>query len=221
MEKLEVSAKTVEEAIGLALERLNVSREEVEVEVLSPGRSGILGFGAEEARISVRLREPLPQESKISELAHEVLVKLLELMKVPATIEPLELTNQGTRGGDWPVAFNVRGDDLGILIGRRGQTLSSLQFMVNLIVGRRLKARSSVHIDVEGYRQRRFEVVQRLALHVADRVKSSGQPVTLEPMPASERRIVHLVLQGNHDVITQSIGEGDNRKVCIAPKRQY
>ena len=119
------------------------------------------------------------------------------------------------------MAFNVRGDDLGILIGRRGQTLSSLQFMVNLIVGRRLKARSTVHIDVEGYRQRRYEVVRRLALRGADRVGSSGQPITLEPMPASERRIVHLVLQGNPDVITQSIGEGDNRKVSIVPKRQY
>lgn len=220
MEKLEVSAKTVEEAIGLALEQLNVSREEVEVEVLNPGKSGILGFGAEEARISVRLHEPSPKESNTAELAHDVLVKLLELMKVPATVEPLELTNQGAQGGSLPVAFNVKGDDLGILIGRRGQTLSSLQFMVNLILGRRLKARSSVHIDIEGYKQRRFEVVRRLALRVADRVKSTGQPTTLEPMPANERRIVHLVLQGSSDVTTQSIGEGENRKVSIAPKRQ-
>ncbi len=221
MEKLEVGAKTVEEAIGLALERLNVSREEVEVEIVNPGRSGILGFGAEEARVRVSLRESSLPESRISELAHEVLVKLLELMGIPAIVEPLELTDQGTRGGERPVAFSVRGDDLGILIGRRGLTLSSLQFMVNLIVGRRLKARSTVHIDVEGYRQRRYEVVRRLALRVADRVRANGQAITLEPMPANERRIVHLVLQGNPDVMTQSIGEGDNRKVSVMPKRRY
>ncbi len=192
----------------------------MEVEILNPGKSGILGFGAEEARIMVRLREPLPKAPTTAELAQEVLVKLLELMKVPATIEPLELTNQGTRGWGPPVAFNVLGDDLGILIGRHGQTLSSLQFIVNLILGRHLKTRSTVYIDVEGYRQRRYEVLRRLALRMADRVRSSGQPLTLEPMPANERRIVHLVLQGNPDVVTQSMGEGENRKVSIVPKRQ-
>ena len=210
----------MEEAVELALERLNVSREEVEVEIINPGKSGILGFGAEEARIVVKLCEPLPKAPPTAELAQEVLTKLLELMKVPVAIEPMELTNQGTRGWGPPVAFNVRGDDLGILIGRHGQTLSSLQFMVNLIIGRRLKARSTVHIDVEGYRQRRYEVVRGLALRMADRVKSSGQSLTLEPMPANERRIVHLVLQGDPDIVTQSMGEGENRKVSIVPKRQ-
>lgn len=127
MEKLELSARTVEEAVELALKQLNVSREQVEIEILDPGKPGILGFGAEEARISVRLRQPLPEEANVAELAHKVLVELLELMKVPATVEPVELTNQATIGGSPPVSFNVWGDDLGILIGRRGQTLSSLQ----------------------------------------------------------------------------------------------
>lgn len=221
MEKLEVSARTVEEAVELALEQLSVSREEVEIEVLNPGKPGILGFGAEEARISVRLRQYRPEEADVAELAQEVVVKLLELMRLPATVEPMDLASQETLGGAPPVAFNIRGEDLGILIGRRGQTLSSFQFMVNLILGRRLKARSSVHVDVEGYRQRRWEAVRGLALRVADRVKSSGQSITLEPMPPSERRIVHLALQGDPDVITQSIGEGEDRKVSIMLRRQY
>jgi spoIIIJ-associated protein len=115
--------------------------------------------------------------------------------------------------------LDVSGDDLGLLIGRRGQTLASLQYLVNLIVSRKLQSRASFGVDVEGYRRRREDSLKGLALRMADRVKTTGQSVTLEPMPANERRIVHLTLAGDPKVITVSIGEGEGRKVAITPRR--
>jgi spoIIIJ-associated protein len=114
--------------------------------------------------------------------------------------------------------LDVSGEDLGILIGRRGDTLASLQYLVNLIVGRKLKAKTAFGVDVEGYRRRREQSLKNLAIHMAERVKSNGQTVTLEPMPPNERRIVHLALAKDAAVITESIGEGENRKVVIYPK---
>jgi spoIIIJ-associated protein len=115
--------------------------------------------------------------------------------------------------------LDVRGEDLGILIGRRGDTLANLQYIVNLIVSRRTKARAAFAVDVEGYRRRREEGLERLALRMAERVRRTGETVTLEPMPPSERRIVHLALAEDSSVVTSSMGEGEARKVSIAPRR--
>lgn len=211
MESLEISAKTVEEAVALALEKLGASRDEVEVVVLKEGKPGFLGFGGDEAtvRVSRRQSEEVRQAAVI--LAKEVLEKLLSLMKVSASIEEKEPSVEGRA----PISLEITGEDLGILIGRRGQTLSSLQYMVYLMVSQQLKAHVPVTIDVEGYLERRQEALQNLARRMAERVMATGQPVTLEPMPASERRIIHLALRDYPGVITQSIGESEDRKVTI------
>ena len=213
MEEFEVSAKTVDEAIALAIDRLQVDRSEVEIEVLSRGKQGIFGFGAAQARVWVKPRLQLSSED-IAALAKEVLERLLTLMKVPATVQVREVPEEETG-----IALDISGDDLGVLIGRRGETLSSLQYLVNLIASRRLKVNAGVTIDVERYRQRRHEMLQRLALRIADRVKSTERPISLEPMPSSERRIIHLVLRDDPEVTTQSVGQGESRKVVISPKR--
>jgi len=216
MESIEVSAKTEEEAIAVALAELGLSRSEVEIVVVKKGKSGIFGFGSEEVRVRVT---PMQKEQTVEAVGGEdvvamskaVLENLLNLAGVPAAVEPEE---KGV-GETANITLDIKGDDLGILIGRRGETLSALQYLVNLIVSRRLKARVGVVVDVEGYRQRRYESLRLLARRLADQVKSTGKSVTLEPMPASERRIIHLELKDNPDVTTQSMGEGDERKIAI------
>ena len=218
MEELEVSAKTVDEAIALALDKLQVDRSEVEIEVLSKGKPGIFGFGVEQARIVVKPRLQPPSEN-VAALANEVLERLLTLMKVPAIIQ-LSKPSGGKAGeAPVPITLDISGDDLGILIGHRGETLSSLQYLLNLIVSRRLKVNAGVTIDVERYRERRHEALQDLALRIANQVKSTGRSISLEPMPPSERRIIHLALRDDPDVATQSVGQGESRKVAILPKK--
>ena len=222
MESLEISGKTVEEAIQHALKQLGVSREEVEVTVIKKGRSGILGLGAEEARIRVRSLVKMSEEERdIAGVARGVLESLLTMMGVAASIVPqAKPFVGGEEGATVPIALDIKGDDLGILIGRRGQTLSCLQYIVRLIVGHQTEAWVPIIVDVEGYKQRRYEALRALAWRIAEQVKAKGTPFTLEPMPAYERRIIHLALAGHHDVATQSIGEGEARKVVILPKEQ-
>lgn len=211
MESLETSAKTVEEAVALALEKLGASRDEVEVVVLKEGKPGFLGLGGEEATVRVLRRQSEEERQAAVILAKEVLERLLSLMKVSASIEEKEPPEEGRA----LIFLEITGDDLGILIGRRGQTLSSLQYLLYLMVGHQLKAHVPITIDVGGYRERRQEALKNLAWRMAERVMATGQPVPLEPMPASERRIIHLALQDYPGVITQSIGEGEDRKVTI------
>ncbi len=220
MKNLEVSAKTVEEAIQRALEQLGVSREEVEVTVVKEGKHGILGLGTEEATVRVRL---LMSKSKIdiAETARSILEALLTRMEVVASVVPQESPSGGE--GDEasaPITFDIKGDDLGILIGRRGQTLSCLQYMVRLIVAHQTKTWLPIVIDVEGYKQRRYEALRALAWRVAEEVKAKETSFTLKPMPAYERRIIHLSLADHSDVTTESIGEGEARRVVILPKEK-
>lgn len=221
MESLEISGKTVEEAIQRALEQLGVSREKVRVTVLKEGRLGILGLGAEEARIRAEPLMPTPKkESAIAEVAKGVLEALLTMMGVAASVMPQAKPLVEGEEATTSIALDIKGDDLGILIGRRGQTLSCLQYIVRLIVGHQTKARAPVIVDVEGYKQRRYEALRALAWRMAEQVKARGVPFTLEPMSAYERRIVHLALADHLDVTTQSIGDGEARKVVILPKEQ-
>ncbi len=214
MKNLEMNGKTVEEAIQRALGELGVSREEVKVTVLKEGKHGVLGLGAEEARIRVEPLVPTPEESDIADAAKGILEALLSMMGVAASVvSPARSFVEGEATA--PIAFNVKGDDLGILIGRRGQTLSCLQYIVRLIVGHQTEAWVPIIIDVEGYKQRRHEALQALARRMAEQVKAERAPFTLEPMSAYERRIVHLALAEHPDVTTQSIGEGEARKVVI------
>ena len=221
MKPLEISAKTVEEAIQVALEQLEARREEVKVDVLSEGKAGIFGVGSEEARVRVERLSVMPEpEEDVERVAEEILQTLLDLMEVECTILPQShQTTDGEETITLPVGFDVQGEDLGILIGRRGQTLAALQYLVRLIVNHQLKAWAPIVIDVQGYKQRRSEALQALAVRMAEQVRTRKVPFTLEPMPAYERRIIHLALADHPDVTTESTGEGDGRKVVILPDR--
>jgi spoIIIJ-associated protein len=215
MESIEISAKTEEEAVALALADLGLSRSEVDVVVIKKGKTGIFGFGSEEVRVRVTPRQQPPSGvDDISVMAKEALDKLLSLMGVSGSVEPAAKGSADTEH----LTLDIKGEDLGILIGRRGETLSALQYLVNLIVSRRLKGRVGVVVDVEGYRERRYESLRLLARRLGEQVKTTGKPVTLEPMPANERRIIHLELKDNPDVTTESMGQGEERKIVIISK---
>ncbi|UCH51550.1 MAG: protein jag [Chloroflexota bacterium] len=214
MKELEVSGKTVDEAVQVALEQLGVTEDQVEVVVLKKGKSGVLGMGAEEAKIKVKLLPVAGEKLDVVEVAKDVMETLIKSMKITADISVTQANN-----GELPVTLNVEGDDLGVLIGRRGQTLASLQYIVRLIVAEKLKAWVPINVDVAGYKKRRYESLQNLALRLAEQVKRSRRLITLEPMPADERRIIHLTLADSPDVTTQSMGEGEMRKVAILLKK--
>ncbi|MCJ7520917.1 MAG: Jag N-terminal domain-containing protein [Dehalococcoidia bacterium] len=215
MESIEISAKSEEEAVDIALAELGLSRSEIKVEVVKKGRSGLFGLGSGEVRVRVTPIQPLSDEEiGTGAKASEVLETLLSHMGIQANIN-LETRGFGEQAA---TALDIVGEDLGILIGRRGETLSTLQYLVNLIVSRHFKSRVGVLVDVEGYRRRRHESLRLLALRLADQVKNTGRSVTLEPMPAGERRIIHLELRDHPHVTTQSIGQGDGRKVTILAK---
>ncbi len=144
----------------------------------------------------------------------EVLEGLLGAMRLPARVAAVSVP-EGLGMSPRTVALDIRGRDLGLLIGRQGQTLASLQYLVNLMVSRQVKGRVPIIVDVEGYKRRRYEALNTLALRFADQVRKTGQRVNLEPMPAFERRLVHLALSPYPDIITESEGIGMARKVVI------
>jgi spoIIIJ-associated protein len=160
------------------------------------------------------------KRSEIFEEAKRVVEMLLELMDVPASVTLSdEFTVEDEAGITSSVGLNIEGEDLGILIGRRGQTLASLQYMVRLIIAHQMQARIPIVIDVEGYKQRRCEGLRALARRLAEQVKTKGMPFTMEPMSAFERRVIHLALADHPDVTTESTGVGEARKVVILPKK--
>lgn len=209
MEEFEIAAKTVAQAIKQAEKQLGIKRDQFEVAVVRKGKAGILGVGGEGAVIKVK---PLaPPEKDVVTVATEVLETLLRLMGIPGKVQ--------ASSDEIPIALDVEDDDLGILIGRRGQTLASLEYIVKLIVATRLKAWLPLSVDVAEYKKRRRDSLQRLALHLAEQVKSRRRAMTLEPMPAGERRIIHLTLANHPDVTTHSMGEGEDRKIVILLKQ--
>ena len=149
--------------------------------------------------------------SNLPTLSKLILDNLLRNMRVQASssIRSSEVEEDGT------VELEINGDDSGLLIGRRGETLQALQYVTNLLVGRRAEGR--VVLDVEGYRERRYAALRTLAARVAERVASTGQSVTLEPMAANERRVIHLALSENPRVVTESTGVGEGRKITVSP----
>jgi len=213
--EIEVSAKTVGDAIQAALKQLGADEDEVEIEVLKKGRAGVLGMGSEEAKVKVRLLDHAPEVSDVARVAKEVLEKLMEAMGIDGEVEAVQQSTNGS-----PVSLNVEGDDLGVLIGRRGQTLASLQYIVRLVVAEKLKRWVPLSVDVAGYKRRRYESLRNLALRLADQVRRSQRLITLEPMPSDERRIIHLALSNQPDIATQSMGEGTTRKVAILLKKR-
>ncbi len=243
-ESVDVRAKSVDEAIAKGLAQLNKTREEVEIEILNPGSRGVLGIGAEEAVVRMVFIEPPtpapapapepepepapkpepaegppPPEISVTQSAREVLTELLKHMGIKAQVVISPPKGIMAEDRDMPpVILDITGDDLGILIGRRGETLNALQYVTRLIVSRQTKYWVNIIVDVEEYKVRRERSLRQLAQRMADRVAASGKAVTLEAMPAYERRIVHVTLRDNEAVTTKSVGEGTSRKVMILPK---
>ena len=163
--------------------------------------------------------EEFENKDDVTGVARSVLETLIELMGVPASVvASTALLVEGEEGTADSINLEVTGEDLGILIGRRGLTLSCLQYMVRLIVGHQTQTWLPITIDVEGYKRRRYDVLQALAWRIADQVNTRKVPFALEPMLAYERRVIHLALADHPDVTTQSSGEGEARKVVILPK---
>ena len=245
MESVEVSAKSVDEAIDIALDELGLKRQQVHIEILTSGKPGLFGIGGEQARVRVTALEegtarPISEpeyeaeereereesdveikgvESPEVDLAADYLTQLLSFMEIDAETEVRPPETPGDGLGRASAVLDVSGDDLGLLIGRRGTTLAALQYVVNLMVSRKMTSRVLISVDVEHYRRRREDSLRGLAFRMASRVRQTGRSITLEPMPAGERRIVHLVLSDDNGVTTGSVGEGDDRKVVIYPRR--
>ena len=212
MEVRVMSARTVEEAIELALKELDVDRDEAEVEILSRGKAGFLGIGAEPARVRVT---KIAGGRNPATLAVETVNRILAAAGVDV-VSTLRAANDPSAGG--PI-IDLSGDDSGLLIGHRGQTLQALQFLVSLIVRTKYGDEIRVVLDVERYRERREASLRDMANKVAARVVQSGRGITLEPMSAADRRIIHTSLTDHPSVTTESIGVGENRKVMVIPKR--
>lgn len=251
MESVEVSAKSVDEAIDIALDELGLKRSQVEIEILSAGKPGLFGIGGEQARVRVTALEEgtarpmaevepeaeveveagMPAEAEVEDvevkdleseevqLAADYLKQALSFMQIDAEVTVRAPETPADGRGRVSAVLDVEGEDLGLLIGRRGTTLASLQYMMNLMVSRKLSSRVLISVDVEHYRRRREDSLLGLARRMADRVRRSGRSMTLEPMPAAERRIIHLALAEDEAVTTGSVGQGDSRKVAIYPKR--
>lgn len=163
--------------------------------------------------------EHIPADPAEVVVAVEVLENLIRLTGLEAGVTPREPETAGDGLGMIQCVLDVDGEDLGLLIGRRGQTLASLQYLLNLMVAKKIGKRAAFGVDVDGYRRRREESLVNLAKRTAARVRGTGRSVTLEPMPANERRIVHITLADDPNVMTVSIGEGEGRKVAITPTR--
>ena len=216
MEPVEATGKNVDEAVDNALADLGLERHEVQIEVLTEGRAGLFGIGGESAKVRVGPASLQLADGDDVDYAQETLETLLRLMDVEASVTVRAPETPGDGLGLSKAVLDVNGDDLGVLIGRRGSTLASLQYMTNLIVSQRFKTDAPFAVDVEGYRRRREESLNALAFSMAERVRETGRSVVLEPMPANERRIVHMALSKDPTVGTSSVGEGDARKVYIS-----
>lgn len=207
MEFIEVSARTVDDAITEALIKLGTTSDRIEYEVVEKGSSGILGIGRKDAVIKVR-KKYSPEDD-----AREFLENVFKAMKleVEIIIEKDEESNT--------LNIDLKGDDMGVLIGKRGQTLDSLQYLTNLAVNRRAENFVKVKIDTEDYRKRRRKTLENLARNIAYKVKRTKRPVALEPMNPFERRVIHSTLQNDKFVTTHSEGEEPYRHVVVTLKR--
>jgi spoIIIJ-associated protein len=210
MEFLEFEGKSTEEAIASACAHFEASSEQLEIEIVSVGSPGLFGLGGRKAKIRAAMREE-PEEDLLPQ-AREILERLLELMQESATVT-------ATQEEDRIVLF-IATDDAGLLIGKQGQTLDALQYLVTKMLAKQTRRKVRIAIDVEAYRARHNEALALLAKKYGDKVKRSGKPLTLNPMNPYDRRIVHMALQGDKDLKTISRGEGLYKKVVISPARK-
>ncbi|MGQ9610143.1 MAG: RNA-binding cell elongation regulator Jag/EloR [bacterium] len=201
---VEQEGKTVEEAVELALQKLGVSRDNVKITVLSEGAKGLFGIGSKPFKVRVSLKED------ISSTPAGILKTILKEMGIESEVE-----NRIENGN---IYLTIRTQNPAILIGRRGATLNSVQYLVNCIVNRSSLVKRKIIIDAEQYRKRRAEILTNLAYRLASKVKMTGQEVVVEPMNPQDRRIIHMALQNDSQITTFSRGEGPLRRVVITTR---
>lgn len=231
VDAIEIQAPTVDEAIAQGLADLGCSREEVEITILSEGRRGFLGIGGQPARVLLTrkappARPPAPEpaaptapehteEDQALRIAREVVSELLEKMHVRASVHTRYGPSDNPRTR--PILVEIRGRDLSMLIGPREQTLNALQYISRLIISKELQRGVILVMDVEGHRKRREKQLRRMARRMAEQAVKTGKRMTLEPMSARDRRVIHVTLRDDPRVTTESVGEEPNRKVTIIP----
>lgn len=239
---LEIIAPSVEDAIQQGLQELGVPSANVQIDILDEGSRGLFGIGARQARVRLTIKEgpqpvasspviteeleetkiekttpPLEQDTHLLLKAEEVVKRLLQEMQIKASVSASFLTDSGEHGTP-PIYIDIRGKDLTILIGPQAETLNALQYITSLILGKQTNQSVPIMIDVEGYRSRRENQLRHLARRMAEQAIKTQRRQILEPMPANERRIIHLELKEYPGVVTESIGVEPRRKVTIIPK---
>ena len=209
MDYIEVTGKTVDDAITNALIQLETTSDQIEYEVIEKGSNGFLGLiGKQDAIIKVR------KKSNLLDDTYEFLNKMFAAMNMEVKSE-IDYNEENRT-----MNIDFSGDEMGILIGKRGQTLDSLQYLISLVVNKESDAYINVKVDTEDYRERRKQTLENLAKNLSYKVKRTRRPVTLEPMNPYERRIIHSALQNDRYVETHSEGDEPYRKVVITLKRR-
>ncbi|RLL41736.1 protein jag [Oceanobacillus piezotolerans] len=204
MKELTARGQTVEEAVQSALKQLNTTRDQVEIQIIDEGKKGLLGvFGSKPAIVKVSIiKNPIIE-------AENYIREVTSNMNVTVNMQTLVEANH--------VTFNLSGENIALLIGKRGQTLNALQNLLQLVINKESKVYYTVTLDAEGYRSRRKETLEALALRMADKAIRTKRKVALEPMPAFERKIIHNALQNNREVSTYSDGDDPHRHIVIKP----
>ena len=204
---VEKRGKSVDEAIKIALDELKCNIEDVIIEVIEEPAKGLLGFvGKKPAVVRVSIREKPEEEAK------QVVEEILSRMKIDYQINRVEWEPGKVR-------INIIGKDMGLLIGRKGETLNAVQYLSGLIINRQREEKIRVVLDVEDYRKKKEEALEALALKLSDKVKKTKKNIVLRPMSSQERRIIHTILQTDPQVTTYSTGDEPNRKVVISLKK--
>ncbi|NUQ38006.1 MAG: protein jag [Caldilineales bacterium] len=245
----EFTGRTLAEAIELGLRALGLSEEQAEIEIVDEGRGGVFGLGAKPAavRITPKLAAPAPapapepdpepesalaapptpavveeepasEDAEVLRIALQFLQGLVEHMGLEATVEGEVLPPE--EGGEVTYYLNIAGPDLSMLIGRRGETLADIQYLTRLATNHQTHDWRRIEVDVEHYKRRREVSLQRLAEAMAERAVREARTIVLESMSARERRLIHMALRDRSDVRTQSVGEGEHRKVTIIPNTE-
>ena len=207
MDAIQKTGKTVDEAVALALGELGITKDEAEIEVIEEGSRGFLGmFGAKDA--VVKVKKKFDPERTAKNFLKEMFIAMGPIVNVETKLKDRQLE------------IKISGDDMGIIIGKRGQTLDAVQYLVNLVVNKGTAPYISVTLDTENYRERRKETLETLAFNLAKKVKHTGKNVVLEPMNPYERRIIHSALQNDRYVTTYSEGDEPYRNVVITLKEK-
>lgn len=207
MEFMEFTGKTVDDALTEAAIKLETTSDKIDFEVIDSGSDGFLGIGRKPARIKAR------KKGGVVESAREFLEKVFSAMNIEVKIDINYMENERT------IEINLAGDEMGLLIGKRGQTIDSLQYLVSLVVNKESQEYLRVKVDTENYRKRRKATLEELAKNIAYKVKRTKRPVSLEPMNPYERRIIHSALQDDRYVTTKSEGEEPYRHIIVLLKK--